>query len=464
MHNTMKKTFLTAGLVALAVLFAACSKEDKYLFEKGYKVQADFSPQLELPVSSGQVNFGQLLDKMGDSFSQYLTDDEVITLKYSFDTLSWIDIGNSISTPAPAHKPAIPVKDGQIFTPVEDTVIGFDFPISFFDNIDILSEADISIENLLLQGFAKIWTECPPSVVNDLQFIRADIDNLTINYTKHNGQPGTPIVIPGAELHITDLSDTNNTLPIQQTNLASIFNEMPSYIGVSFHLVLLVDEDGFVSSNISNISSFSELLDSLGMTRMVFRSHIDATLPLELRIGALTYSYDIDLKQQEGENANTSIFDQIDSALNSTLGDGAANIDSSTLAVILRFNNGIPLDIIMNATALDEYDLPIFTLIPHDKIASAETTPIPGYSGVSEASAPVKTEIVAQLNLAQAKQFMKASTLRLKLGLKTTGTDSKSIKRSDYLGIQMLVRVNPAIKIDWTIPGLENGIGGLLHF
>ena len=459
----MKKSTFFIGLLAALMLFSACRKEDQYLLKKGYSLQGTLSPTFELPVSTGEVNFGQLLDKLGDSFSEYITDDEIITLRYHFDTLAYVEIGDAYSTPAPAHKAPMSTKDA-VFTPVEDTIISFDFPLTFFDNVDLLSDADISIEKLLFKGQASIWTECPPSVVDDLQYIHADIDQLKVNYTKRDGTPGTPVLIEGAELHITDMTDENNTLPIPETNLADIFNEMPSYIGVSFRIVISVDEEGFVSSNISNISSFSELLDSLGMTRLAYKADVEATLPLELKIGALTYNYDVDIQKEYGVTEGATIFDQIDSSINKVLGEGAANIDSATLAVILRFNNGIPLDIIMNATALDIMDLPIFTLIQGEVIKSAETKPIPNQPGVSEAGNPVKSEMVAELNLAQAKQFLSAKTLRLKLGLKTTGDDSKAIKRSDNLGIQMLIRVNPNIKLEWDIPGLEDGVPFLSTF
>ena len=455
----MKKKLLFVGLAVILTALSSCRKEDQYLLEKGFRVEGTVNPGFEVPVSSGQVNFGELLDKFGDQISDYITDDELITLRYSFENESSIDIGGALSSPAPKKRKAgIPTKD-QVFTPMEDTVFSYEFPLSFFDNVDMLEESDIEINHLFLDGYAKVWAECPPNVVPDLEYIRADIDQLKIDYKKHNGQPGNTIVVDGAELHITDLSDTSNTMTIS-TDLADIFNDMPSYISISFHIVISVDQEGFVTSNLSNVKSFSELLDSLGMTRLVYHTHIDATIPLELRIGAMSYNYDIDLQQ---EGADGSVFDQIDSILNSTLGEGAANIDSAALAVIFKFDNGIPLDITLNAFALNELELPIFTLIQGETIHSAETAPMPGNPGVSEAVASTQSKMMAELNLAQARQFLSASKLRLHLGLKTTGNDNKAIRRSDYLGIKMYIRINPNIEIQWDIPGLENGLGGLIH-
>ena len=465
----MNKRILMVGVAIVALLFTSCRKEDMELLKHGYRVQGEVSPSFEVPVSSGEMTLDDLLTKLGGSLDGYVTNDTVITFKYEMLLSDTIDVGGMMTTPATAtkrsgHKP-LPSKTG---TPLieKDTLIQYSLPIDFFSQVDLLQENDISIGHLWLNLDALVQGFCPENVRTSLQkYCWISMDSLAVQYDGKHGHQDFGVV-PEASILINDIT-ADNRLAFDSVNLADIINSLPTQITVMFRMHLFVDEDFATDGlgSLENITYFQELLDSLKMTRLVYGANIGVNLPFEIHIGALAYSYQLDFGQQSGTGQNESVLDQIDGILTDALGEGSITLDSSALTVILRFNNGIPLNIDLTGTLLDANGMPLLDanglplmLLAGDRIASAQTAPVPGTTGVSQAVAPTRSEIAVELTMAQAKQFLSASSLRLDMLMTTDGTDSKRIRRTDNLKMDLLVKINPNIKIDYEVPLFREGI------
>ncbi|MBR1785473.1 MAG: hypothetical protein IJ760_08585 [Bacteroidales bacterium] len=455
----MKKGLLFAALAAAALLWSSCRDEDKALLNHGYRIQGEVSPTFELPLSSGEMNLNDLLTKFGGALDGYITNDSVITFKYSMSVKDTVDVGGMIASPRPRHgaKKPIATKDGDALVS-KDTVIEYTIPIDIFNQVDLLQDNDISIGHLWLSLHALVQGFCPDNVRDDLrEFVWASIDSLAIQYDGKDGHKDFG-VIEQASLRVNDLT-ADNRMEFDSVNLAEIVNALPTSITAKFRLHVNVDE-GLSQKymvDFSHIEYFQELLDSLRMTSLVYGADVNVDLPFEVSVGMLAYSYDMSLGSGSSAGGNSSVLDELNDVLNRIVGEGMS-LDSSALTVVLRVDNGIPLNINLNGTVCDDNGLPLFVLLANDNIASAQTAPVAGTTGVSEAVAPTKSVIEVELSLERARQFVNASSLRLDMLMTTDGTDSKRIRRSDNLKLQMLVKVNPNIKIDMGVPGLSEGI------
>lgn len=457
----MKKRLFFLGLTASIMLLASCSKDDMELLRHPYRVQGELSPSLRLPViSNGQMNLNQLLQAFDGSFSGNLeVNDTTIVFLYEDYFHDSVEVGGlaSKTTPRPTAVKGgrIPRTVGEAMVSV-DTTISYTMPIDLFDRADMQSivQANISINRLLLDLTANIYGTCPPNVEQSVRnYVTARFDNLNIDYVGHDGvnyhydgMPNVSVtidnIIDGGQL---DLTGDNNL------NLASIIDKLPSSMTFSFTLHLIVDE-GFVDENtqdIAHISQFHELLDSLNMTTLFYDAHMKVRLPFEVSMDDLTFSYPLTLSSSESEGNNGSILDQIDTMLNSILGEGAASIDSSKVTAYLVLQNGIPLNFNISGTLEDANDNELCTLLTDEFVPSAQTLPTltPGVSK-ADPEHPGIAVIEIPLTVGQLEHLANASTLRLDLGMSTSGIGHKRVSPNDYLKISLQIKLDANIVID----------------
>ncbi|MBP5527382.1 MAG: hypothetical protein J6X79_02875 [Bacteroidales bacterium] len=477
----MKKGFL--WVLASVMLLSSCNKDDMTLLRDPYRVQGELSPSFGLPViSSGQLNLNDLLTSFDGTFAGLITADNTITFHYDTSIRETINIGGMVTKKSHASKmrrsKRVAAKEYAAPFISRDTVIEYTLPIDFFDKADMqsITDAGMSINELRLNLAAFVSGTCPENVDSVLRaYVSARFDNLTIQYTGHDYQTHTFTGFASQSLQLNDIIG-GGTLTFDSVNLAAIVNSMPRSITAGFHLHVEVDS-GLVLDNLHNmltdtsaITSFSILLDSLRMTSLTFGADLDVKLPFEVRINGLPYSYDLALRGNDGGNggggSSSSIFDQLDSTLNNLLGDGAVSMDSSKVAAIIKFSNGIPLDLTLSGTLVDNNDQESYVLFANEKIASAITGPVENRPGVVEAIRDSATVVNIDLTVEALERLTEASKLRLRLVLATADFASdpnfRMIKRDDYLKVKMMIKLDPKIDIDMQVfDGFGNMLSGV---
>lgn len=447
-----KKALSIIGLIVGTLLVVSCTDDDKHLLRDGFRVEGELSPNFKLPVATGEMTFDDLINRFGGTLDAYITADDVLTFHYNLTQTDKLDIGDVFSTPAPTRtrttpKP-LPHKGDPIVS--TDTTFSYTLPIDFFSQVDLLQDAEFKLSQVLLKGEAHVTGVCPDNVRDDLrQYVSARIDSLHVAYVGKNG-PTEFGIIHGAQTSVTDLT-ADNKITID-TNLASIINDLPTEITVDFRLHIDVSED-FLNNNIQNVEGFSELLDSLRMTTLHYSLNLDLLLPFEVSIQSLHYDYTVNL----GDNSSNNIFDEIDSALVSLFGEDGANIDSTAMEVVLRLENGIPLNLNLNAVMVDGNGVPVLTFLQNERVAAAQTKPVPGSAtGARQASEATRSDISVGLNLEEARKFLSATDMKLGISLSSDGTDYIQVRRDDKLKFKLYIRLNPVVQLSWDI--LEDGL------
>lgn len=468
----MKKRILMMGLAATMLLFASCTDDDMQLLKAPYRVQGEIAPNFRLPViSRGELNLNQLLQTFDGTFSGNLdVNDTTIVFIYQDEFKDSIEVNTT-------NKHYRGAKSGRLHAPKSgnelislDTVISYSVPIDLFDRTDMqsLAQADITIESLLLDLKATIRGTCPPNAEQAVHdYVTARFDQLAIDYEGHDGVIYHYDEMPPVSMVVTDIIEGGslNLTEENRLNLASIINRLPRRIDLSFHLHVSVD-DGFADENtqdLEHIQHFQELLDSLGMTTLYYDADIDVRVPFEVHIGNLNYSYNLALTGTGSSENSASIMDQLDSTLNSLLGEGAVSIDSSTVTAYLVLQNGIPLNFSLSGVLVDENGNELSTLLTNQSVPSAKTIPTqtPGVS-MADTNNPGIATIEMPLTVAQLEAFTQASDLRLDLGMSTDGTDHKRVGPYDYLRMSLQIKLSPDIVIDMQLfRGFGDLLGGL---
>lgn len=480
----MKRKLFLAALLSSVVLLMSCNKDDMELLKHPYRVQGELTPSFGLPViSSGQLNLNDLLTSFDGTFSGLITADNTITFHYDTSIRDSIIIGEMITKGVPSgqrsvassRKPMVKHGRKEYTAPFisRDTVFEYSIPIDFFDKTDMQSivNAGLSINELRLNLGAYVRGECPANVDSVLRaYVTARFDNVTIRYMDHDYQVHTFTGFADQSLVLHDIIN-GGTVNFDSVNLASIFNSMPRMItaGVHMHVEvdsgLLIDNWHNILTDTNGINSFSALLDSLRLTKLLFGGDLDVKLPFEVRIEGLPYSYDLELKGN-GSEESASVFDQLDTMLTNLLGDGAVSLDSSKVSAIFKFSNGIPLDLTLSGTLVDANGMETYVLFDSKKIASAVTGPVPGRPGVVQAVRDSTSLVEIPLTVEGLERLTQASKLRLRLLLATADFASdpsyRSVKRDDYLRIKMMVKLDPSIRIDMELfDGFGDMIGNL---
>lgn len=461
------------------MMLASCSKDDRELLQHPYRLQGELSPSFGLPViSSGQLNLYDLMTSFDGTLEALMTDDNTITFEYKDTVRETIPIGGMIVkrqgplSPNPSPKKSVGRKSVTPFI-ARDTVIEYTIPIDFFDKADMQSIVDgnMSIHELRFNLDAVVQGTCPPNVDSALRaYVNARFDNVTIKYTGHDYQMHTYTGFAAQSLLLDDIIQ-GGAVNFDSVNLAEIVNSLPRSITAGFHMRVEVDS-GLVLDNLglltdtSGINSFNALLDSLRMTSITIGANLRVLLPFEVRIGGLPYSYDLELNGNGGDASGSTVFEQMDSLLTNLFGEGAVSMDSSKVAAILKFSNGIPLELSLSGTLVDGNGVESYVLFSDRKIAPAVTAPVSGRPGVVEAVRDSTTIVSIDLTVEALERLTQASKLRLRLLMATpdftTDPSYKLVKKDDYLKVKMMVKLDPSINIDMQLfDGFGNMLGGL---
>lgn len=460
----MKKQLLWVALTMMAMLFVGCRKDDIDP-SKPFRVQGSIDPGFSLPViGSGQLNLNDLLSSFDGTFSGMILDDEVITFHYDTSLSQTIDI--SSKSVKKANRFRLWTKDDpDSLIHLVDTNISYEIPIDLFDKTQ---DIDVQIAELLMNLKVYVRGECPDE--ETANFLR---QNASISLNRLKVQ-----YVPQGSTSLTDfdgnaaLSDSlvihdivaGDSVTFYNVNLASIINSRPEKIVASFHMNFNVSTslyDTIVNDiiahggDMSQLEHFQEMLEKVQMAKLRYDANLNIDLPFEISIGQMEYEYRIDVSQVASNgDSSMSIKEMVDKIKDNLNKFGVDFLLDTLNRFIFEFENGIPLNIRLNADFVDDNDNVLSHLFTNGVIASAVTSPVTGKPGVSEASAPSFSRINVPLDLNNLEGLFNSTKLKLTLGLSTNGTDKNSIKRSNYLKLKVKLQLHPKLQLD--IPLFDN--------
>ena len=441
-----RKTITLTAMLAMALGFAACDMKDNIdLLRHPIHIQGEVDPHYGMPVAYGQANINDLLHMMSGQYSGYIKDTDILTIY--FDTTA-TDAINGTQDAASAL-PAKPVarKDASLVR--KDTILTYPLDITLFDDVNengILDDTNISINELWLSldAFVKATPTQPQYETMIRNYVSATFDNLTIRYVDHDGNPHTfdQSLLADDSATVTRLLD-GDTFSFQRVNLASIVNALPRRIEVSFRMRLNVS-GGILSTDVSSLN-FSQMLDELHLTRVDYTVHLNAELPFEIRIKGLPYEFTVDMGEGMSRINIDSIVHNINEGLSAELKDSRFS---------LGLDNGIPFDLRLSASFLDENDNPVrlddgsvFYIVPDTLVSAAVCVPI-GSTNVYHATGRTHNVIEAALDSRKLELLSDARKLKVSLRMATSNQRMVAVEKDGNIFIKAYVKVHPAVKAD----------------
>lgn len=431
----MKRLSFTLLLAVSVLTLASCIRSEEWeLLRHPVHVQGTLDPTFGTPIAYGQVTINDVMHMFNGSYTGLLDpENDVLTINFEAEG------GDSILARSLFDKSV--GRKGTFMA--GDTTISYSVNISLFDNVTLqeILNGNININHLWLDFQADVRGDCPDSVRYLVsQYVHAVFDSLVVEYTDHFGVEHT---FQGVSMEpiLFDSVLTTQHIQFDSIDLAEIVNSMPRNVKVSFRFRFSLDDEIF-SEDLAELY-FNQLLDEIKMTKIYYDAKINVAFPFEIEIDALPYSFDVDL----GDGLSQVNLDRI---LDS-IGEGV-EVDIKDSYMTLAFNNGIPMRLGISATMIDANDLPIGLPLFADTIAAARTAPSSDDPNTEVAVEGVRTPVVIAMNRQRLEQLRRAKKIRFDM-LMTTGNKHVTIRRSDFLGIKIYLKLHPSAEIDIPISG-----------
>ncbi len=431
----MKRFLLSALLAVSALALASCIRSEEWeMLRHPVHVRGTLDPTFGTPIAYGQVTINDVMHMFNADYNGLLDpENETLTINFESEGSDSI-LARSMLSKRPGTKGTFMSKD---------TTISYNVNIGLFENVTLneILNGNININHLWLDFQADVHGECPDSVRQFVkQYVHAVFDSLVVNYTDHNGVEQTfPAV--SMEPMLFDSVLTTQHLQFDSIDLADIVNSMPSNVKVSFRFRFELD-DALFAEDLADLY-FNQLLDRIKMTKIFYRAHIKVAFPFEVKINSLPYSFDVDL----GDGLSQVDIDRI---LDS-IGEGV-DVDIKDSYLTIGFTNGIPLRLGITGTMIDNNDLPIGLPLFADTIAASRTAPSPDDPNTEVTVEGTRTPVVIAMNRQRLNQLRRAKKIRFDMVMSTCDKHV-TIRRSDYLGIKIYLKLHPSAEIDIPISG-----------
>lgn len=467
----MKKRLFFAAMCGMVLTLASCVKDDDLeLFKHPIHVQGEVDPHFGIPLSSGEMTFGDLLSNFSSTFAGYIDENES-TITFIFEDSTYGSFGLGAKSRAVARPRA---KDGNPLDDVwfrKDTTISQKVAIGFFENIEELNH--IEIGNLLMNlriGVHGEYRDNDTSMQSDL---RVSFRNVRITYRDNRGMVRD--FIPGSgplfdSIAFNDLAKAWQYRDFDSVQMAQVANRKPSEVEVHFGLTMELRASHFFSNPLDTVgfsiqdSSLTQIINHVKMMRFDYMTKLGVTMPVELGIRDLQYNFDINLGEGLSNLNLDSIVHEIDDSI-------SADIESAKLT--FAFENGLPFDLDIEAqcfksdgtTAVRYYDedghRQKLTFFGDSTIDGASvraiidpTTGLP--TGIHEVSQPTASELSTSLTKNKLTALSEAKTMRVILTLNSTNNKVVRVSRNDKLKLRAYLKFHPSIHFD--IPITTEGL------
>lgn len=447
------------AVAVMACLMVSCAKDD-FNPSKPIRVQGEIDPGFSLPlIAQGQMNLNDLLTSFGGALGGALLEDTLITFHYDTSVAQTIDLSSSFGKSKnrqfnyrkPYKSGSASHKSGAFIS--VDTTITYPIALDFFDQIE---DIDLTIAHLWLNMGLFVRGYCPETtrdVLRDNTHIT--LNNLKLRYIK-KGETDTTDFDGNASLNqeiiINDFI-AGASKNFDSVNMASLINDRPQQIIASIDMHLSVDSSWATTilADPTQITEFTAMLDSLRMDSLTYTADLSVDLPFEIG-GSMSYEYDIPISQTTTNgDQETSTKDMVDT-IKAKLKNNGITFDLDSLnRFIFEFDNGIPLNLKLNAAFVDANGNVLDSLFTNGVIAAAVTAPSAGNPGVSEAVAAKTSRVYLPFDLEMLENLQNATNVKFNIELSANGTDKYKIQRTNYLNIRMKLQLHPSLTIDMPI-------------
>ena len=366
----------------------------------------------------------------------FINTGDVITVIYSMSASDTIKASSYIDgkKAMPRVAPGLSSKNGakvDYFT--KDTLIEEEIDIDFFNDVEGLDSISL----------AHVWVDLSVSVHGDIAPLVADkvnvlFDSVEIWYDDHAGVRKR-FVDPALDTFHVSIPDLRDTVKMAfpTMDMASMINERPSKMVAKLHLKLNVDPS-IVTQNIATMP-IQDIIDSVGMSYLVYSAQMDVKMPLSVRVDNMSYSFSINM----GDGLSTI---NLDSILNSIHDGLSCEVQDSKFRLVL--DNGIPLNLNLTARAYaaDSTTL-LWTAFNNELIPAAVTAPMAGDPLVEEAVSPTHKVLEVTLDKNDIEKFKEAKYMNVDF---TVNSSNKhvTVKRSDYLNLKAYLQVHPSVDVN----------------
>ena len=437
----MKKRVLFATVVAMAcTMMTSCLKGDDWeMLKHPVNIVGEMHPTFGVPIGTGQMNMNDLLTSMSAIYEGNIDpNSNTITVEYNVNVsdtiyaLSYVPI-----PPIPGTKGIGGTKDA-FYT--KDTVVETAIDIDFFNNVVELQQ--LSIAHVYVVLSVAVDGNAPAAIANHVNVV---FDSMELWYDDHNGihkqfHP-SGVNLSDFSVQINDLRDG-----VHQTfdtmDMAPMINERPTKLYARYHMKFNVD-NSIITQNIASMT-IPQIIDSLGMTRVIYSASMDVDMPLSVSINDMSYSFYLDL----GDGLASVDLDSILKTINEGL---RAEVTMSEFT--LETENGIPLNLTLSAygCAADSVTK-LCTLFSNRKVRAAQTDHVYNDYAVFEAVAPTYDTLVAQLNRTVLDKLNESKYLQVDILVDSRDPQNNlrhvAVKTSDFLKMKAYLKVHPTVIVD----------------
>lgn len=435
----MKK--LSIFLVLASLMMTSCLKDGFNDFEAlGHPMSfhGTINPTLGVPIGTGSATIFDMLNMVQISYAKMEVDSRgIITITYD-TTTSWHVNIDSKKSKGPS------TKTGDIVHVVRKDINGA-VAIDLFQNMDILNDADIEVDSLLVYFKAYLQAEANDSALQAFENYHVQVyyDSLYINVVGQDNQ--LYHIYPGP-------NDIQDSIPIDSliagqyvtlfnnTDISTAINKRPKEIRYGARMNIAFEAEFFAT----NISENDFVIDSLGVTAINIDGDIKVRFPVSAYLNNLSYQTDIQFTPSR--------------LLNDLI------VDSSM--IYMDCQNGIPLTLLVRAQLLDENDQVLCNVFEpaQTEVEGADVALNPA-TNLYTSTGPKGTLVQVPVTRSMFESLLETRKIRLTAGISTSPTGNParnrvSIQADDMLQMRVWAKLKPEYTLDFELGGSDTTQNG----
>ena len=420
-----KRGFLTMLTLSVAMMTAttSCLKDgmnDFNALNNPWVLEGDFNPNLGMPVGRASMTIAELLTNFGSLGANVYVDpaNDLVTLAYS-GTGDYVWAFNTGKQRPGAKEPL----------ELMDTTFRGSMAFDILDSISDATGAELEIANTFLTLRAGLGADCSEAteaLVRQYQF-DVELSDVVVTAVGRNGSASINLAPNGLDIYNFLNHDTVELLT--NADISTLLNVIPTEISYSVHLTAKVD-----NSFIGVLVTQQDIADTLELNGLSFNVMFDAQFPLSVSLHGLTYEMDMPLS--------------MGAALNTELGE--ITVDSS--ALILEFENALPIEFALSAALVDSITGQQTALIADGDMVLVGGQVVPGSAmGTYTVGEPSVSTVALVLTQEKLDALQRANKLHIKTSVATSSANGQhpivSVRGADALGIKAYIQVHPHLRV-----------------
>ncbi|MBP5190468.1 MAG: hypothetical protein J6031_06095 [Bacteroidales bacterium] len=436
----MKKTAFLFVLGSL--LMTSCLKDgfkDFEALQHGMTISGTVSPVLGVPIGEGSATIYDMLKMVQISYATMEVDSRgIITLAYDTNMQWHVDLQDGKgSGPNP--------KDNEIVYVSRNSISG-NVAIDLFNNMQILNEADIEVDSLLVYLRTYIKAQANPNTLQAMETYHVHVyyDQLTISVVGQDNVVYPVYPAPGTasdSIPIDNLVAGEYITIFNNTDISSAINKRPKEIQYSARMNIAFEAAFFATAGISE-NQF--VADSIGMQSVDIDGDIKVKFPVSAYLNNLNYQTDISF---------TPSFH-----LNDLV------VDSSML--YLDCQNGLPLSLLIRAQFVDENDQVLCDILnPVQTEVTGADVALNPETNLYTATTPKQTLIEIPVTRDVFEDLLETRKIRISAEMSTSPTNDPvrnrvSIQATDRLQLRVWAKLRPTYNLNFELGSNGNEEGG----